>query len=81
VTGGALANVLLWSTGPYYPAYVQAPRTFGLSALADQRAGGGIMLLEMMLVGVVVFVVVGLDWLADSERRQLLAETRGRVNG
>jgi cytochrome c oxidase assembly factor CtaG len=42
-----------------------------LSPLADQRAGGGVMLLEMMLVGAIVFVLLGLEWLAESERRQL----------
>jgi putative membrane protein len=74
--GGALANVFLWSGHPFYGPYVEAPRTWGLSALDDQRAGGGVMLLEMMLVGTVVFVVAGLDWLAESERRQLLQSSR-----
>jgi cytochrome c oxidase assembly factor CtaG len=77
VTGGALANVFLWSDSAFYPPYVHAARTWGLSPLADQRAGGGAMLLEMMLVGVVVFVLTGLDWLADAERRQALSEARG----
>jgi len=72
--GGALANVFLWSGRAYYGAYAGAPRTWGLSHLADQRAGGGVMLLEMMFVGVVVFVASGLDWLAEDERRQLLRE-------
>ena len=71
IAGAALANVFLWSDHPYYGPYVEAPRTWGLSALADQRAGGGVMLLEMMLVGTVVFIVAGLDWLAEAERRQL----------
>jgi putative membrane protein len=76
-TGGALANVFLWSDRAFYPPYVHAVRTWGLSPLADQRAGGGVMLLEMMFVGVVVFVLAGLDWLADAERRQALNEARG----
>jgi putative membrane protein len=67
VTGAALANLFLWSDRPYYAPYVDAPRTWGLSALADQRAGGGVMLLEMMLVGTVVFVAAGLEWLAAPE--------------
>jgi putative membrane protein len=75
-TGGALANVFLWSDRAFYPPYVHAVRTWGLSPLGDQRAGGGVMLLEMMLVGVVVFVLTGLDWLADAERRQALLEAR-----
>jgi cytochrome c oxidase assembly factor CtaG len=69
-SGSALANVFLWSDGPYYPRYVDAPRTWGLSPLGDQRAGGGVMLVEMMLVGGAVFVWLGLRWLAEAERRQ-----------
>ena len=80
VTGGALANVFLWSDRAFYPPYVHAARTWGLSPLADQRAGGGVMLLEMMLVGVVVFVLTGLDWLADAERRQALVEARANAS-
>jgi putative membrane protein len=74
VTGAALANVLLWSGRAWYPAYVRAPRTWGLSALADQRAGGGVMLFEMMFVGTIAFVAIGLGWLADAERRQIRGE-------
>jgi putative membrane protein len=70
VVGAAFANVFLWSDTAYYHPYVQAPRTWGLSPLDDQRAGGGVMLVEMMLVGAAVFVVLGLRWLEDAERRQ-----------
>jgi cytochrome c oxidase assembly factor CtaG len=76
VAGAALANVFLWSDHAYYRPYVDAPRTWGLSAVADQRAGGGVMLLEMMLVGVAVFVLLGLRWLEDAERRQQRLEAR-----
>jgi cytochrome c oxidase assembly factor CtaG len=76
VAGTALANVFLWSDRAYYDPYVDAPRTWGLSAVADQRAGGGVMLLEMMFVGSVVFVVLGLRWLEDAERRQQRLEAR-----
>jgi putative membrane protein len=74
--GVLLANVFLWSGRPYYGPYVEAPRTWGLSPLDDQRAGGGVMLVEMMLVSLIVFVVLGLEWLAESERRQVLREPR-----
>jgi cytochrome c oxidase assembly factor CtaG len=74
--GVPLANVFIWSSRPYYPPYVEAPRAWGLSALGDQRAGGGVMLVEMMLVGAVVFVVLGLRWLEESERRQLRLDAR-----
>jgi putative membrane protein len=79
--GGALANLFLWSDRAFYPPYVHATRTWGLSPLADQRAGGGVMLLEMTFVGAVVFVLAGLDWLADAERRQSLIEAREGARG
>ena len=76
-SGTALANVFLWSGRAWYHPYVAAPRTWGLSPLADQRAGGGVMLVEMMFVGALVFVLVGLRWLAESEVRQLRRDARG----
>ena len=76
LVGAALANVFLWSGRAYYEPYVDAPRTWGLSAISDQRAGGGVMLVEMMLVGAVVFVVLGLRWLEEAERRQQRLEAR-----
>jgi putative membrane protein len=76
LVGAALANVFLWSNRAYYEPYVDAPRTWGLSAISDQRAGGGVMLVEMMLVGAVVFVVLGLRWIEEAERRQQRLEAR-----
>jgi putative membrane protein len=76
IVGAALANVFLWSDTAYYSPYVHAPRTWGLSPIDDQRAGGGVMLVEMMLVGAAVFVLLGLRWLEDAERRQQRLEAR-----
>jgi putative membrane protein len=76
LAGSVLASVFLWSDRAYYERYLAAPRTWGLSPLADQRAGGGVMLVEMMLVGAIVFVVLGLRWLGEAERRQLRLDTR-----
>jgi putative membrane protein len=76
VVGAGLANVFLWSDRAHYPPYIDAPRTWGLSPVADQRAGGGVMLVEMMLVGAAVFVLLGLRWLEDAERRQRRLEAR-----
>jgi cytochrome c oxidase assembly factor CtaG len=76
LVGAALANVFLWSDRAYYEPYVDAPRTWGLSVIADQRAGGGVMLVEMMLVGATAFVVLGLRWLEQAERRQQRLEAR-----
>jgi cytochrome c oxidase assembly factor CtaG len=75
VAGGVLSNVFLWSDHPYYSRYVHAPRTWGLSPLADQRLGGGLMLLEMSIVVASLFVWLGLRWLREAERRQRLVES------
>jgi putative membrane protein len=74
--GTILANVFLWSGRPYYTPYTEAPRTWGLSPLADQRAGGGVMLVEMTLVVVTVAIVMGLRWLEAAETRQRRLERR-----
>jgi len=80
VAGASLANIFLWSNRAFYTPYVDAPRTWGLSAVADQRVGGGVMLVEMMLVGTIVFVVLGLRWLEESEQRQRRLEARPRYS-
>jgi putative membrane protein len=65
-----LAQVFLWSTHVYYARYVTAPRTWGLSPLADQRAGGGVMLVEgsLVMIGVAVWLLLRL--FRESESRQ-----------
>jgi len=63
VAGGVLANVFLWSNRAFYAPYRDAPRLWGLSPVADQRIGGGVMLLEMSVVVVAVALVVGVRWL------------------
>lgn len=70
----ALAQVFLWSGHAYYARYVTAPRTWGLSPLADQRAGGGVMLVEgsLVMVGVAVWLLLRL--FRESESRQRLLD-------
>lgn len=70
----ALAQVFLWSGHTYYARYVTAPRTWGLSPLADQRAGGGVMLVEgsLVMVGVAVWLLLRL--FRESESRQRLLD-------
>ncbi|MEZ5081498.1 MAG: cytochrome c oxidase assembly protein [Thermoleophilia bacterium] len=70
VVGGVLSNVLVWSGRVYYSAYVDAPTTWGLSHLDDQRLGGGIMLIEMTLVMGSAAVWLAMTMFADAERRQ-----------
>ena len=65
VTGGVLANVFIWSDHPFYSRY---------RSVADQRLGGGVMLLEMSLLVLGVFFWLALAWLRESELRQQLVD-------
>lgn len=69
-----ISQVFLWSHRPFYAPYVAAPRTWGISALADQRLGGGVMLLEgsVLMFGVLVWLL--LRWFGESEARQALLD-------
>jgi putative membrane protein len=49
--GLAVSSVFLWWPRVLYPTYAHAHELAGMSALTDQRVGGGLMLLEGMVVG------------------------------
>lgn len=51
VGGLALSSIFLWWPHVLYTTYAHAHELAGMSALTDQRLGGGLMLLEGMLVG------------------------------
>jgi len=51
VSGLALSSVFLWWPRVLYSTYAHARGLAGMSPLTDQRTGGGLMLLEGMLVG------------------------------
>jgi cytochrome c oxidase assembly factor CtaG len=69
-----LSSVFLWSSHALYAAYVHAPRTWGFSALADQRLGGGVMLLEGSFIMLGVLIWLGVRWFAETEAKQQLRE-------
>jgi cytochrome c oxidase assembly factor CtaG len=71
-----LSSFFLWSRHSYYPPYVHAPRMWGLSPVADQQIGGGVMLLEGSLLMLGVLVWLGLRWFAAAEARQRTLESR-----
>lgn len=71
-----LSSVFLWSGHPFYTPYVRAPRTWGFSAIADQRLGGGVMLLEGSFLMLGVLIWLGLRWFAESEARQQLLDAQ-----
>jgi putative membrane protein len=70
----ALAQVFIWSGHPYYTPYLDVPRTWGLSALADQQAGGGVMLVESAFTMLPALVWVLLRVFRESEARQRLLD-------
>jgi len=69
-----LSSVFLWSGHAFYPPYVHAPRTWGLSAIADQRLGGGVMLLEGSFIMLGTLIWLGVRWFAEAETKQRLLE-------
>jgi putative membrane protein len=67
---GALGVVLAFSPNAIYDTYQDAPRTWGLSPVADLNLGGVEMMLEQSLVLVIVFAIAFNRMLERSEREQ-----------
>jgi putative membrane protein len=61
-TGVALSSVLIWWPRVLYSTYEHAHELGGMSPLTDQRTGGGLMLVEGMLVGLgaAAWLILGL---------------------
>lgn len=69
-----LGNVIFWAGTPFYDTYADAPRTWGLSAAADQGIAGGIMMIEGSVVTLCVLAWLFLRMWSEGERRQELVE-------
>ena len=54
--GAILANVMIWSGSPLYPAYAAGEREWEIGALADQGAAGNLMMIETGIVTLALFV-------------------------
>jgi putative membrane protein len=65
---------LAWLNHTAYPLYANAPRSYGVSALSDQRLAGASMCLIEFLVFGVALVAVFIDALSRDERAQALGE-------
>ena len=76
---GALGLVLAFSPNAIYHAYEHAPRTWGLSPVADLNVGGVEMMFEQSLVLVVFFVIALARMLERSERDQQRRERLGAM--
>jgi putative membrane protein len=70
-----LSQVFIWSSHVYYAPYAYDATLWGLSHLADQKAGGGVMLVESALTMLPALVWVLLRVLRESEARQRLVDS------
>ena len=65
---GVLGLYLVWSQSVAYFYYERVPRIWGLSPLEDQNVGGALMMVEQSIVLVLVFTVLFVRMLNQSER-------------
>jgi cytochrome c oxidase assembly factor CtaG len=69
-----LSQVFIWSSHVYYAPYTHDSTLWGVSHLADQKAGGGVMLVESIFTMLPALVWVLLQVLKESEARQQLID-------
>lgn len=69
-----LSQVFIWSGHVYYAPYARDATLWGLSHLADQKAGGGVMLVESAFTMLPALVWVLLRVLRETEARQRLLD-------
>ena len=69
-----LSQVFIWSSHVYYVAYTHDATLWGLGHLADQKAGGGVMLIESAFTMLPALVWVLLQVLRESEARQRMLD-------
>jgi putative membrane protein len=69
-----LGNVFIWSGTVFYSTYEEAPRSWGISPLADQGIAGSIMMIEGSLVTVAALAWLFLRLAGEGELRQQLLE-------
>jgi putative membrane protein len=62
-----LGALITFATRPWYAAYLQTPRGWGLSALEDQQLGGLIMWVPGSLVYVGVALALLVRWIRASD--------------
>ncbi len=68
---------LTWLATTEYPLYANAPRSYGLSAIADQHLAGASMCFVEIAVFGLAFVVAFISMLDRSEARMRLLESAG----
>lgn len=71
-----LGMALLFATAPLYPHYVTLGSPYGITALADQQAAGGIMWLAGDVAFIAAVLAVVAAWMRREERDAPAAERR-----
>ena len=71
---GVLGLYLTWSHHATYDYYNHVPRIWDLTAVSDQNVGGAIMMLEQALVLMLVFCLLFVKMLTQSEEADLRRE-------
>ena len=71
----AIANVFVWSGGPFYDVYATGDDYLGLSPSADQSLAGSLMILEGSIVTVAMIAWLFLRLAEEGEVRQALLES------
>lgn len=66
----------IFAAGPFYVTYAMAPRLFGLSVIADQQLGGGILAVPGNIIDVIIMSLVFFGWVNQIERLQRERERR-----
>jgi cytochrome c oxidase assembly factor CtaG len=74
---GGLGIALAFSPTALYDTYVDAPSTWGLTAVEDLNVGGLVMMLEQSIVLVTFFAILFARMLERSEQAQRRRERLG----
>ena len=69
-----LAQVFLWSGHVFYTPYAHDPTLWGMSRIDDQKAGGGVMLVESLFTMLPALVWILLQVFRQSEAKQRLVD-------
>ena len=75
MAGAVIANVLLWSSTPYYDVYTGVP---GVDAAEDQSLAGAIWMIEGSVVTIGVLGWLFVRWMSQGEEAQALVEDAAR---
>jgi len=75
MAGAVIANVLLWSSTPYYDVYTGIP---GVDAAEDQSLAGAVWMIEGSVVTIGVLGWLFVRWMTQGEAAQELVEHAAR---